>query len=393
MADQLAQLGPAELSKLPSMPLPPGATVDFDGPNPLGTTAITVTSVFIGIAFSFVGIRAYTKINIHRRGSWDDLTCALGLISTLLFWVVLLLDIVNEGIGQHIWNVPLVITLSDTFMKLNFVIDWLSNVAQIFVKLTFFILYWNIFKPFRWLKFSIIGGALVVIGVYITLTLIRVVEASPRAGQTWLETDRNACITLSIPSAAWTLVSDLFILLLPISGVLRLQLSPKKRVALLMVFMTGIGACICSSLSIYYRTLLDQDVTYSATKVLILTVVELCVGISITCVSTTSVFLRHILPSVKPLRSTMISYSIKFRGSLPLRQSHASHGNNSHKSGNDGTDGPYRNLRDRELGVKYNEAHDLGVYPAHIVKKNVIAGPFGDLNDDSICLRVEMEQG
>lgn len=72
MADQLAQLGPAELSKLPSMPLPPGATVDFDGPNPLGTTAITVTSVFIGIAFSFVGIRAYTKINIHRRGSWDD---------------------------------------------------------------------------------------------------------------------------------------------------------------------------------------------------------------------------------------------------------------------------------------------------------------------------------
>lgn len=126
-------------------------------------------------------------------------------------------------------------------MQLNFVIDWLSNVAQIFVKLTFFILYWNIFKPFRWLKFSIIGGALVVIGVYITLTLIRVVEASPRAGQTWLETDRNACITLSIPSAAWTLVSDLFILLLPISGVLRLQLSPKKRVALLMVFMTGIG--------------------------------------------------------------------------------------------------------------------------------------------------------
>ena len=36
-------------------------------------------------------------------------------------------------------------------------------------------------------------------------------------------------------------VSDVFILLLPISGVLRLQLSSKKRFALILVFMTGLG--------------------------------------------------------------------------------------------------------------------------------------------------------
>ena len=72
MADQLSQLSPAELSQMPSIPPPPGATIDFDGPNLLGTTSITVTSVFMGLAFVFLGIRAYTKIKIYRKGSWDD---------------------------------------------------------------------------------------------------------------------------------------------------------------------------------------------------------------------------------------------------------------------------------------------------------------------------------
>ena len=156
---------------------------------------------------------------------------------------------------------PLIVTLSDPFLKvrhffansdrsnlslqLAFVSDWFSNIAYIFVKLTFFILYWNIFKPFHWLKIGIIGGAAVVTCVYTAFTLASLIGATPRPGQTWLENSDspncNICIKLTVPLAAWALVSDVYILLLPISGVLRLQLSPKRKFALLMVFMTGIG--------------------------------------------------------------------------------------------------------------------------------------------------------
>ena len=109
MADQLAQLTPAELSKMPSMRPPPGAVIDFDGPNPLERTTITVTSTFMGIALFFVSIRAYTKVKIYGKGSWDDrkyltsiqfqsrrsitdpsvVTCALGLVSSLIIFVFL----------------------------------------------------------------------------------------------------------------------------------------------------------------------------------------------------------------------------------------------------------------------------------------------------------------
>ena len=122
---------------------------------------------------------------------------------------------------------------------------WLSNVAYIFVKLTFFILYWNIFKPFRWLKFGIIGGVVGFIGFYFITTIIFLVEDAPRPGQSWIESattfQNRTSQRLSVPLGAWGVVSDIFILLLPISGVLRLQLSSKKRFALIMVFMTGLG--------------------------------------------------------------------------------------------------------------------------------------------------------
>lgn len=167
----------------------------------------------------------------------------------------------NEGFGRHFWNVPLIITLSDAWFKvrrffaineksnipfqLDYLSNWFRNVACTFVKLTFFILYWNIFKPFRWLKFGIIAGAIVVVGVYIACTLAVLVEGAPPLGHAWLETSlashNSIGLRLLVPLAAWAVVSDVFILLIPISGVLRLQLSQKKKFGLVLVFMTGIG--------------------------------------------------------------------------------------------------------------------------------------------------------
>ena len=92
---------------------------------------------------------------------------------------------------------------------------------------------------------SIIGGAVIVTGVYSGCTLASLIGAAPRPGGTWQEAASASHFSigqkLSVPLAAFGLVSDVFILLLPISGVLRLQLSPKKKFALLMVFMTGTG--------------------------------------------------------------------------------------------------------------------------------------------------------
>ena len=121
--------------------------------------------------------------------------------------------------------------------------------ANIFIKLTFFILYWSIFYPFRWLRYAILGGAAVVTGVYAGFVMYILITDTPRPGQTWFEKAQeiqergsSGGVRITMPLGTWGLVTDIYILLLPICGVARLQLSRKKSIALLTVFMTGIGS-------------------------------------------------------------------------------------------------------------------------------------------------------
>lgn len=55
-----------------SMQPPKGVAVNIDGPNPWQYTAVTVTSTFVALALLFGSIRAYTKVYILRKSSWDD---------------------------------------------------------------------------------------------------------------------------------------------------------------------------------------------------------------------------------------------------------------------------------------------------------------------------------
>ena len=73
------------------------------------------------------------------------------------------------------------------------------------------------------------------------------VNDTPRAGQTWLEKDQllgynSGALKSALALAIFTLITDVYIFILPIIGVLRIQLSRKKQFAVLTVFMTGLGS-------------------------------------------------------------------------------------------------------------------------------------------------------
>lgn len=88
-------------------------------------------------------------------------------------------------------------------------------------------------------------GAIIVTGVYAGFLLANLIRQTLYRDQTWLDDFESqhyiSSLKLSMPLAAWTLVPDVYILVLPITGVLRLQLPPRRKVAVSMVFMTGIG--------------------------------------------------------------------------------------------------------------------------------------------------------
>ncbi|KAL8754751.1 MAG: hypothetical protein Q9199_004122 [Rusavskia elegans] len=279
MSSNPALLNASALAQIPATSPPPGVRSDFNAPNPLSYTITTVASVFVGLTLLFLGIRTYAKIRIHCHWTWDDGSQPSAVVE-------------NEGFGRHLWDIRLSVLISEDFLKLSYVSSWLSNVANIFIKLTFFILYWSIFYPFRWLRYGILGGAAVVTGVYAAFIII----------------------------------------------------------------------------------------------------VELCVGIMITCVPTTSVFIRHILQPKGLLRSASSSIFERLRSHLTFTQQSSSQGKDANKGKSNESDGPYRHLKERGFAVNEDGVYNLKPYTDLRTETTITAQPSQECFKDGIHVHTDLEQ-
>jgi hypothetical protein len=113
-----------------------------------------------------------------------------------------------------------------------------------FIKLTFFLLYMQLFKPFRWIRLAIWIGATSSTFFYIAIVVLELFFATPRRGETFathvITNLEEHEIKLTIPQAAISVVFDFYILILPLCGIWNLQLNRKKKIAVSLVFLTGL---------------------------------------------------------------------------------------------------------------------------------------------------------
>ena len=112
-----------------------------------------------------------------------------------------------------------------------------------FAKLTFFLLYLQIFHPIKWLRYSSYAGALFTVIFYIGITIFNLACTAPAPGESWQQVTQrpsfNDTVSATVGIACVGLALDVTILLLPIAGVVRLQMSRKRKIGVLSVFMTG----------------------------------------------------------------------------------------------------------------------------------------------------------
>lgn len=115
---------------------------------------------------------------------------------------------------------------------------------MLFVKVTFFLLYLQLFRPMRWLKTCAYIGAVFTVMFYLGMTVAQLTFSTPRHGETWLSHqvthNENLALAMSVPQSVVGLAIDLYILILPIIAVSQLQLAPRKKVGVMLIFMTGL---------------------------------------------------------------------------------------------------------------------------------------------------------
>ena len=115
--------------------------------------------------------------------------------------------------------------------------------SLLFTKLTFFLLYYEVFRPLRWLRISVYIGATLTCAFYGATFITQAVIIVPKPGETWLEhslAPDNRDNVLSVPLAAVGLAIDIVLLVMPIVAVTGLQLRTKRKIGVIFIFMFGI---------------------------------------------------------------------------------------------------------------------------------------------------------
>jgi hypothetical protein len=110
----------------------------------------------------------------------------------------------------------------------------------LFLKSTFFILYLTLFAQLRWARICSWIGLIATTLSYTVFTIHSFALATPRKGQTWVSASQYKPLNLSTPQSILGLVIDLYILVIPVIGVSTLQLSWKRKIGVLLIFLSGI---------------------------------------------------------------------------------------------------------------------------------------------------------
>ncbi|KAL8671757.1 MAG: hypothetical protein Q9168_003752 [Polycauliona sp. 1 TL-2023] len=301
----------------PALPPPPGVSSNFDNPVTRGPDVVIASSICLALMLSLVLIRFYTKIAIKGKLRWDDWLCIPATIQVgAIGFAAVSITLAHQVVGPHQWDVPVSHFTKDVLRKF-IVVDVIYSPAILMAKLSLLALYLEVFGPNPWMRYAIYFGMVFVTLFYTATFIAFCVLAIPRPGEsligTILSNNVASLIPISIAQGCVNVASDFYIFLLPIPGVLQLQMPTRKKIGICAIFATGSLACLASIMGLYYRTRLrrDSDVTWSLVDILIWVVVELHVGVMCGCMPALAGFFNYYLPS---LRSVGSFFSSRVKG-------------------------------------------------------------------------------
>ncbi|CZT52440.1 uncharacterized protein RSE6_13775 [Rhynchosporium secalis] len=194
--------------------------------------------------FPIVILRMISRIWVARRVWWDDWMVVIAATfmipnTAIPIWTA------YHGFGLHIWNVhpEKIIILT----KLYYVATIFYAIIQNLAKFSILFLYLRIFpaQGFRLLVkismiFMLCHTIAFTLSVIFQCTPIKAMWTSPIAGKCM---DMHALV---VAGAALSILEDLVIITLPVTQLMALHLSKKKRVALFLMFALGSLACVAS---------------------------------------------------------------------------------------------------------------------------------------------------
>ena len=154
---------------------------------------------------------------------------------------------VGKGLGFHVWDIQLK-NVTKTFVQNDQIGVILFTCSAILVKLSLLILYLRLFNPNRLTRYLIFGG-MIACSLFYSITIIISAAfcvpdpSGPNDDRAWLKqskTCRPAVVKIAFAQGIFGTISDIYLLVIPLQIILRLNLATQRRIGMVAVFGTGI---------------------------------------------------------------------------------------------------------------------------------------------------------
>ncbi|KAI0173110.1 hypothetical protein GGR52DRAFT_571608 [Hypoxylon sp. FL1284] len=265
----MEQLSLEEILSRPGLPPPDGIVPDFDNRPNRNAMSLAVVGVFTGLVVVAFFFRATSTIFYIRKLYVDDVLCFLAFGTYIVsIWSAFTI-IITTGSLIHQWNLHVRDVNVNTF-------DTVYGLNMLFAKPAVLLEWIRIFVPRPTRNaFFVTCWILIVINCRFYIAGILAVNfgCHPRekSWYTWLP---GTCVDrkrMDIVSSYINLASDIAILLLPQRVIWSLNMSPKRRIGISVIFSMGVLACVSVVGRIYATATLDYqgDVTYGTSPALL----------------------------------------------------------------------------------------------------------------------------
>ncbi|KAL5380300.1 hypothetical protein DPSP01_007874 [Paraphaeosphaeria sporulosa] len=272
--------------------VPPGADRTMTVDSPDQNWFLIVAILCIAFAGIFLIVRVYTKLAIVRSFELADYFLFM-TFPLILAEVGIGYQMVKWGSGVHQWQV----TNDQLFHQLY----W-ANLGQIvycplsfFVKMAILVQYLRLFAPSRSVNRAMFFGAwgtiISCIILYTVLIFWTAFYCHPRKA-IWDKLTPDAKCSdvndITLAQGAFNMASDIIILVLPTSGLWSLNVPLGRKIAVTLLFATGLLACIASAMRIVFTVkiapvITQADVSHNALFIGLWTETECTLGFVVAC--------------------------------------------------------------------------------------------------------------
>ncbi|KAG9203648.1 hypothetical protein G6514_002666 [Epicoccum nigrum] len=234
---------------------------------------------------------------------WDDYTIILTLIAGVPSVVLIDRGALPNGLGKDVWTLPF--QQITEFVRWLYVLEILYFFQMTLLKLTLLFFFLRIFP--KGLIRTLIITTITFTALYgIAFVAVAIFQCHP-ISHYWMNWDKehNDGQCINVNALAWSnaiisIVLDIWMLVLPLYEVFRLQLTWRKKLSVAIMFLVGTFVTVVSCLRLQSLVSFASSInpTWDQVDVVTWSAIEVNVGIICACLPTIRVILVRFFPSI-----------------------------------------------------------------------------------------------